>query len=321
MLLQVWTIGRNTYTESIRQPIFVVLTLLGSLVLVLGPSFAAYTLDDDNRIMINMGLSTLFVAGLLLAAFTATNVLSREVENKTVLTVVSKPVSRPIFIFGKYMGVSTAIGMAFTILTLVFLLTVRHKVMQTASDKFDIPVWVFGMGGALAALALATLGNYFYHWVFTSTFMVSLFGFMTAGWAIVLVVSKDWHFQSPVTDLDGQLLIGLLLVLTAVLILTSVAVTASTRTGQVMTILICLIVFCVGLMSQYFFGLYGEEYLIVNILYRIMPNMQFLWPADALTNENDFSFRYVLSVMGYSILMIGAILSLGVALFQTREVG
>ena len=112
MIQQLLTIARNTFLESIRQPIFSVLLLVGTLALILNPMISAYTLDDDNKQLIDMGLSTLFVCGLLLSAFTATSVLSQELENKTVLTVISKPISRPLFVVGKYVGVSAALFVA-----------------------------------------------------------------------------------------------------------------------------------------------------------------------------------------------------------------
>src|SRR5690606_27955164 len=96
--------------------------------------------SDDNKLLVDMGLSTLALAGLLLAAFTATGVLSNEIENKTVLTTISKPVSRPMFVLGKFAGVAAALVLAYATLAIIFLLTVRHKVMMTASDRFDMPV-------------------------------------------------------------------------------------------------------------------------------------------------------------------------------------
>lgn len=321
MFQQILTIGRNTFTESIRQPIFVVLTLVATLMLILNPQLAAYTLDDDNKLLVDLGLSTLFIAGLLLAAFTATGVLSAEVENKTVLTVVSKPVARPIFVIGKYLGVSTAIGLAYWTLMLIFLMTVRHKVMQTASDKFDMPVIVFSLLAGLGALGFATLANYFYHWVFTSTFMQTLFTLMTFAWLLVLVIGKSWEFQSPATEIDGQLMIGLLLIFMAVMLLGAVAIAASTRLGQIMTLLVCIGVFLFGLICDYLLGSWADRSTIVAVLYRCAPNLQFLWPADALTQENDFTLSYVGIVMAYTVLMIGALLSLAISLFQTREVG
>jgi ABC-2 type transport system permease protein len=140
-------IARNAFLESIRQPIFAVLLIVGILAMVLNVNLAAFTLEDDNKLLIDLGLSTLFLAGLLLAAFTATGVLTREIENKTVLTVVSKPVPRAAVVAGKYLGVAGAITLAYWVLAVVFLLAVRHRVQAGVrmDETFDLPVLVFSL--------------------------------------------------------------------------------------------------------------------------------------------------------------------------------
>jgi len=321
MFQQVLTIARNTFTECIRQPVYVVLLLAATLAMILNLYMAAYTLSDDNKMLVDMGLSTLFVAGLLLAAFSATGVLSEEIENKTVLTVISKPVSRPLFVIGKYVGVAVAIAVAYWILSLVYLMTVRHQVMQTASDHTDWPVIVFGVGAVVLAALCATLGNYFYHWVFPSTFVSLYAAMITLGYVAVLLISKQWQFQSPMTDVDGQLMIGLSLVFQAILILVAVAIAASTRLGQVMTLLICAGAFVLGLVSDGLLADLADKYVIAKAMYFSLPNLQLLWPADRITQGHPFSGSYVLLASGYSALYIGAILGIAVALFQTREVG
>ena len=141
------TIARNAFLESIRQPIHAVLICAALLALVLNVNLAGYTLEDDNKLLVDLGLSTLFLSGLLMAAFTATSVLSREIENKTVLTVVSKPVPRPQVVVGKFLGVAAAIATAYWLLAAVFLLTVRHRVQSSVreEDIFDPPVVTFGL--------------------------------------------------------------------------------------------------------------------------------------------------------------------------------
>lgn len=321
MFQQIWTISRNTFIESIRQPIFVVVMLIATAGMLLNPQLSAYTLENDNKLLIDMGLSTLFIVGLFLGAFTATGVVSSEIENKTALTVISKPVSRPVFILGKYIGVSGAIALAYWTLSIIYLLTVRHQVMQTASDQFDGPVIIFGLGFGILAVIVATLGNYFYNWVFTSAITRLLGLFLTIGYALVLMIDKHWDIQSPLKDINPQLVIGLLMVFLAVAIICSVAIVASTRLGQLMTLMVCIGVFLIGLMSQNILGSWAKEYWWADAMYRITPNLQFLWPADAISQEHDFTSGYLLLVTSYSALMILSMLGLAIALFQTREIG
>ncbi len=355
---QLLTIARNTFTEAIRQPVFVVLLIVGTLAIILAQQLAANTMETgggDNKMLVDMGLSTLFLVSLFLAAFTATGVLSSEVENKTVLTVVSKPVPRPLFVVGKFLGVAGAIGLAYYCLALVFALAIRHRVMSTASDSVDMPVVLFGSLAFAFALGLAAWGNYFYRWVFTSAFANTLAVTLTAAFALVLVIDRHWAVQSPLTEFlvdDGrltQVLIGVVLVFEAVCILTAVAVAASTRLGQVMTLMVCLAVFLLGLITNSL-GAYVNSrlnrpaglpvwdsiaaifaaeqalglkivYLITKAAYVLLPNLQFLWPADAITQGNPFTLGYVLSVTAYAALYTGVVLCIAVALFQTREVG
>lgn len=254
MFQQFQAIVRNTFVESIRQPIFLVMIGVGLIALVLNLNLSAFTLDDDNKFLLDMGLATIFLCGLLIAAFVATSVLTREIANRTVLTVVSKPVGRPLFIFGKYVGVSTAIFVATTILSCAFLLTLRHSVMQTARDEIDLPVVLYGVGALVLSVGIGMWCNYFYGWVFTSTTVGALFPLSIAAYVLVLFTSPEWQIQFFVVDFQFQVLLALFAMMLALLIMSAVAIAASTRLGQVMTIFVCILVFVLGLMSNHVFG-------------------------------------------------------------------
>ncbi len=366
MLRQLFSIARNTFVEAIRQPVFTVLLLMGALGLILNVFLSAYSMEPgegDNKVLIDLGLSTVLLVTLLLAAFTATGVLSEEIENRTVLTVVSKPVPRPVFVVGKFLGVGTAIALAYWVLSIVFLMTIRHQVLQNASDDLDWPVWAFGFGGAAVALLLAIGGNYLYRRSFTSAFVLLLGAMLTVGYAGVLVFGKEWVLQSPLyefTEDEGktlQIAVGLALMFEAVVILTAVAVTVSTRFGQVMTILISFGVFLVGLVSNSLSGWVNSRlslpggvgiyesiaavftadigfglklvYAASKMLYLVLPNLQFFWPADAISQGNsmlhdpagNFTLVPLVTHTGYGVLQTVALVCIAVALFQRREVG
>lgn len=360
MLEQLVTISRNTFTESIRQPVFLVLVLIGLLALVLNPFVSAYSMNvdikaGDTKILIDLGFSTIFIIGLLLAAFTATNVLSKELENKTVLTVVSKPVARPLFVLGKFLGVASAIALGYFLLTLVFLFTVRHGVMAAAYDKLDTVVLGFSIAGAVIALIVATLGNYFYRWIFTSSLIWTLTIAEALAFLCVMFISKQWQFQSPFAEFTAnnyqllEVILGLVMVFEAVLIITAIALACSTRLGQVMTLIICIGVFLIGLISNSLGQMVNQHlslpaqagvgtslhaifisdasfaskiaFVLGKLVYMLAPNLQFLWPADAITQSHSFSAINLATVTGYAACYVVAILALAIALFQTRETG
>ena len=321
MLPHVWTIARNTFTESVRQPVFVVLLLGTILLLALGPAICANTLDDDNKLLMDVGLSTLVLAGLLLAAFSATGVLSREIENQTVLSVLSKPVGRPAFVLGKYLGVTGAVGVAFVVWSFAFLLTVRHKVPMHAAEELDLPVLVFGLGAVLLAAGIAVCGNYFFGWVFASALTALLTPLLASAFVLTLALDKHWQIQELTHDLNGQLLWALLLVLETLGMLCAVAIAASIRLRQVPTLLCCIAFFLLGLSSSYFFGPSTQAQGVAVLWHALVPNLGFLWQADALTQGNILTPEHVALVSAYAGLHTLAALGLAVALFQTREVG
>lgn len=319
-------IAANAFLESIRQRIFAVLVCVGIGALVLNVNVAAFAFADDNKLLVDLGLSTLLLTGLLLAGFTATGVIGREIENRTVLTVVSKPVGRPAVVLGKYVGVAGAILLAFWILTAVFLLCVRHRVQSSVRDEdiFDVPVLTFGLLGGGGVLVIAALANYFYRRPFTSTFAVCLGTGLTLALGIVAFISREWEAQHPLTDFDPQLLYAIALVLEAILVLAAVAVAASTRLSQTATLLVCLGAFLVGLVSDYFVSLAAgaeRQWTAWTLPAVVVPNLQYFWMADALTQGHPITVDYVLWVTLYAASMVVVFGGLAVLLFQDRDVG
>jgi hypothetical protein len=193
---QLIAIAKNTFLQTIRQPVYgiIVLVTLGGL--AMAPSITGWTLDDDNKMLRDIGLSTLLIQGLFLSCFAACSVLDAEIEDKTVLTVASKPVSRWRFIFGKYLGVLGALTAAHYLAGIAFFMTLRHGVLQTARDTSDPTVLILGPGMMLLVLIIAGVMNYLYERRFLPTVFVLAIPLMTLSTTILLVIDRDWKFKA-----------------------------------------------------------------------------------------------------------------------------
>lgn len=324
MLSKLLAIARTTFLEIIRQPIFAILTWVAGALLLLNPGIAAYSLEGggDDKIMKDVGLATLLLYGLLASAFGAAGVISREIESLTVLTVVSKPVSRPLFLFGKYLGIAGGLLLGYYFLTLIFLLTCQHGVMVNASDKYDWPILVFGLSALGISLAAALFGNFFYGWNFATTMIGWAAPLGTLALGASLLFDKAWKVQDLGKDLPGfELTAAIIMIFMAVLVLAAFAVLFSTRFGQVLTLTFCAGVFVLGLMSDYYFWRNAGEGLQYKLMTIVLPNFQFFWLGDAITQGLQVPRMMLPNVVGYAALYILAILMLSVCLFQTREVG
>lgn len=264
MFSQALTIAKNTFIEATRQPIVFVLVML-SLVFQIFNTWntgfsMGYSMDDtaevtaDNKLLFDIGLSTVFVFGTILAAFVATAAISREIENKTVLTVISKPISRVTVILGKYLGVAGVLFVASVIMLGFLLIAIRHGVMQTAADEVDAPVLVFGGLGLFLVIGLSAWANYFYGWSFPQTAFMLLLPVTVVVYLLLLPVGKEWKLQPISKDFLSQVVTACAALTLAILVLASVATAASTRLGQVMTIVVCFGFFVLALLSNFLIG-------------------------------------------------------------------
>lgn len=262
MLFQTLIIARNTLVESLRQPLFFVLIFVSGLFQALNTAASGFSMGytesaevhGDNKMLLDVGMATVFVMGMILAAFQATAVISREIQDKTILTVVSKPVARPTIVFGKYLGVSTAIMMATLIMVTFLMFGVRHQVMTRASDVPDMPVIVFSVGAVLVSVLVAAWTNFFYGWSFAQIAVSIMAALVPASYLLTLAISSEWEFQPIGTDFKPQIMLSCAALGMAVLVLTSIAVAASTRLSQVMTLVVCVGVFVMGLLSNHLLG-------------------------------------------------------------------
>lgn len=254
MFQQTFAIFRNTFFESIRQPIMLVVLMVATIAIILANPLAAFTMEDDQRMLIDMGLATIFLCGCLLAAFIATNVLGREIENKTALTVVSKPVPRPVFVVGKYLGVAAAITLGTLLMTFVFMLTEQHTVLQTARSPLHGPVLIFSFIAFVLGTGTAVWCNYFYGRVFASTVVVTLTPLAGLAYLFSMMFTAEFSLQPISAGFKPQLWLAVITLWMAILVLTAIALAVSTRLGQVMTLVITLGVFIMGMLSDWTFG-------------------------------------------------------------------
>lgn len=348
---QFFAIARNTFQESIRQPVVFVIGVTATLFIVLSLALATFTLDSDQQMFIDIGLSTVFLAGVIGSAFIATNVLTREIENRTVLTVVAKPVPRPVFICGKFVGAAACLLVLMLYLILAFMVVEVHGSLETAASKYHMPVLVFGFAGICFGIGVGMWCNYFYGWAFGSTTLVTLVPTSALVYLLCLVFGREWETQPITTDFDLQLWIAAGMLFMAVLILTSIAIAASTRLGQLLTLLVTCGFFVLGLLSDWLFGRPAQqilarategggegtdpatispsalqglellEYWSLNLAHKVVPNFQVFWLADAVNQGHAIPGPYVLVTLGYGALVIAAALFIAIMLFQRREVG
>ena len=318
---KLWTIAKNTFIETLRQPVYSVIIVAAVFLFVVSPSISMYTMSDDNKLLRELGLSTLFLASLFIAIFAASGAVAEEIDNKTILTVLSKPVHRPTFIIAKFLGVAAAVAMAHYICTIGFLMAVRHGVLESVNDTHDWTTIAAAGVAVLLTVGLSAFFNYSYDWKTTSTAMGLLAIFGTIGLIFLLFIDRDWKFNPTNNNINLVDIYGSLLLFLAALIIAALAVAISSRFNIVVTLSACVGLFLLGLVSDWVFGRAAESHLWAKICYYIVPNLQIFWISDAIYEGSPIPAKYILITAVYALCYSAGILALAVALFQRRQVG
>ena len=329
MWTQLYAVARNAFVEAVRQPFFIVWLFTIMFALCVGPFLAAYTFSDDNKLASDYGLSSQLIGGLVLAAFAASGVVSREIEDKTALTVISKPLARPIFVVGKYLGVAAALALAWWVWTLVYLLALRQGAFSNVGIPWDAPVLIFGGLAITLGIGIGLALNYFFRKPFGSTAAFWLAILLPI--AVIAAAPFDEHFAA---EPNGELLdpaqwLAVFMIFQATMLFAAVAVTCSTRLGQASTLAIMLVVFLLGLTSDYAFGRQLNDAVEqgtavpfwARVGYAATPNLQYHWLGDAISQGTvtNIGPGFVGLVSAYTLVLIVGVLGLAVALFQTRN--
>jgi hypothetical protein len=254
----------------------------------------------------------------------------------------------------------------------------QQEVFQTVRIPLHLPVVLFGVLSILVGTAVAVWCNYFYGFVFSSTWICVSTPLLALTYVLVLNFGPDFSTHPIWVAFKPDIWRAIIAILVSVLILGSISIAISTRFGQLGTLLATCLVFFLGMMSDTWFGkpMYDIEQLWLEraslegkveqvehvrtmrktngdvdevvttrlepiagvslsefalgserpvwmgyrIGYAVVPNFQVLWLTDALTQENVIPPRYVMRVSGYGFLYIVAAISIGIVLFQRREV-
>src|SRR5271167_4880370 len=103
------TIALATAKETIRQPAFFVMAIFAAALLMGTVVVPYFTFGEDLKMYEDIGLTTISFFCMLLALLTASSTVAEEIEGKTAITLLSKPINRRQFIMGKFLGIELGV--------------------------------------------------------------------------------------------------------------------------------------------------------------------------------------------------------------------
>lgn len=117
-------VARNTFRETLRDKIlynlvFFALLLIGASVLL-----GTLTIGEQARIVNDVGLAAINLVGVIIAIFVGIGLVTKEIERRTIYTILARPITRTQFVLGKYFGLICVGAVNIAIMVTMFLATI-----------------------------------------------------------------------------------------------------------------------------------------------------------------------------------------------------
>ncbi len=178
-MTKVWTVARNTFREAVRDRVlynlvFFALLMMGAAILV-----GQISIGIEESVIVSLGLTAISVIGIFIAVFIGVGLVSKEMDKRTLYSLLAKPVERWQFLLGKFTGLVMTLTVntaAMAVGLYVALWTVKHPL--TSSDWYLLVAVYLILLKLTLIVALAMLFS-----CFTTPFLAILYtlGLYVAG--------------------------------------------------------------------------------------------------------------------------------------------
>jgi ABC-type transport system involved in multi-copper enzyme maturation permease subunit len=169
-----WAIAVITFKEGIRNRAIYGILLLSLLLAAANFFVSGMIMQEVGKVAVDIGLSSISFSGLLLVLFVGVNLIAKDLDRRTIYMVLSRPISRYQYIYGKFFGMLLLVLVA-TALVSLFSLGAIALIKAGAQDFFPRFAWApvfLGVGFTTLMLILLTALSFLYA-SFTSTSFVT----------------------------------------------------------------------------------------------------------------------------------------------------
>ncbi len=127
-MYRTYVIARHTFQEAILQPIYSLLIAIGICILAIFCMLPFFTFGEDTTMFKTVGLDVILILVLITTLFATSRSIFEEIEDRTMLTLMSKPVRRWEVMVGKYLGIILSSFLAVAILGVVMCLATAWRI-------------------------------------------------------------------------------------------------------------------------------------------------------------------------------------------------
>lgn len=171
VLSRVMVIARNVFLEVIRDRILYLVALFALLMVAATLLLPPISAGAEDKIALDLGLAAMHLLSVIIAIFVGTGLVNKEIEKRTVLVLLAKPVSHVEFIVGKHLGLSAVLAVLLAALGLIF-----TALLALNGIAFSLVSLLLAFGFMLLEAMLLTAVAMLFG-VFTSSLLATLMTF------------------------------------------------------------------------------------------------------------------------------------------------
>ena len=154
MVRVVSAVAANTVRELVRSKLLYNLLLFAVLFIAASLFVAQLTIGNWNRVILDMGLATIEIAGVLVAVLIGVGIVAGEIERKTIFPTLAKPVPRSAFLLGRYAGLVAILAVNVAVMLAVLAIVLRLAGYAVSPTTAEATLLLFLELAVMAAVAV-----------------------------------------------------------------------------------------------------------------------------------------------------------------------
>jgi ABC-type transport system involved in multi-copper enzyme maturation permease subunit len=305
---RIYAIALNTYREAVRDRVLFGVLVLAAGVLALTLALGELSLDQQMRVVTDLGLASISLFSVVVAIFLGSSLLYKEIERKTLYVILPKPIARFEFLLGKYFGIVATCAVFVAIMGALQLLVTAIQAGASTTLVIAVPaILIAGLGVGFLLSKDRTL--------------------VVPIWSLIALGATAWVCSTVDVELF-RLLASLVLNLGEVLILTAVALLFSSFSTPFLTGAFTFGVWLVGRAAHDMVAMKTRVLspamkTFLSWLAEVVPNFNLFVPGRTtlVTKATEYGgpLTYVATSMGYAILYAAATLFVAALIFRRRD--
>jgi len=309
------TIARQTFSDAIRQPLYLVV-LAGALGwIALSPVLMVFTFGSAARLLVDRAIGTLLVGGVVLAAYLPSRTIAREIERGVASMTLVRAIGRGAYLAGKLLGVAAAVATAGVVWTGAMIATVRGPIAGQGAD----PVAAGLVGGVVLLAAGAGVLASCRGRSARAAVVLALLAGMPLVVLALSAIAPDGRVQSLAADWSraglSRAVLASLLVVESSLAFSAVGAVLATRVGETATVVGTLAMVAIAAGSDALLGSDAARGPVARAGSWIVPRL-----GDPLhAGEGGSGLAHAARVTASTALYASGLLLLGIALLRNRR--